>query len=164
MFKDYYKILGISQSASEEEIRRAYHKMSMRWHPDKNPDMDVTSIMQDINEAYAILKDADKRRRYDSEYILFRETESGDDWTECKEGNKQEKQTWTYDYAVKDEHLKEDISQARRYAKDLVDEFFRELRSTSKTAVKGAASTALQYAIGWIVGGFLLFLLIKACN
>lgn len=45
--------------------------MSMKWHPDKNPDADVTSMMQDINEAYAILKNKEKRHRYDQEYALF---------------------------------------------------------------------------------------------
>lgn len=55
MFKDYYKILGIQRQASVQEIKSAYRIMSMKWHPDKNPNVDVTSVMQDINEAYAIL-------------------------------------------------------------------------------------------------------------
>lgn len=62
MFKDYYKILGISRQASAQEIKSAYRTMSKKWHPDINPGMDVTSIMQDINEAYAILKDENKKK------------------------------------------------------------------------------------------------------
>ena len=61
MFKDYYKILGIHRQASAQEIKSAYRAMSIKWHPDKNPNVNVTSIMQDINEAYAILKDEEKR-------------------------------------------------------------------------------------------------------
>lgn len=73
MFKDYYKILGISRSASEEEIRRAYYKMSQKWHPDKHPNMDYTDKMQEINEAYSVLKSGFKRARYDREYERFYE-------------------------------------------------------------------------------------------
>ena len=71
MFKDYYKILGISRQASFQDIKSAYRAMSIKWHPDKNPNSDVTSIMQDINEAYAILKDEEKRERYNKEYDVF---------------------------------------------------------------------------------------------
>ena len=55
MFKDYYKILGVSSSANDVEIKKAYREMSMKWHPDRNRGIDVTATMQDINEAYAIL-------------------------------------------------------------------------------------------------------------
>lgn len=71
MFKDYYKILDIHRHATAQEIKSAYRAMSMKWHPDKNPGTDVTNIMQDINEAYAILKDTNKRERYNQEYDIF---------------------------------------------------------------------------------------------
>ena len=71
MFKDYYQILGISPEASKQEIKQAYRMMSLKWHPDKNPGVDVTSIMQDINEAYKILNDDICRARYDNEYKEF---------------------------------------------------------------------------------------------
>lgn len=64
MFKDYYEILDIDWHASQMEIKSAYRKQSMKWHPDRNPGLDVTAMMQDINEAYAILKDELKRERY----------------------------------------------------------------------------------------------------
>ena len=69
MLKDYYSILGISFNASDEEIKRAYRALSIRWHPDVNPGLDTTAIMQDINEAYYILRDSAMRVRYDSEYV-----------------------------------------------------------------------------------------------
>ena len=61
MFKDYYKILEISPDADSATVKAAYRKQALRWHPDRHPNMDVKSIMQDINEAYAILKDPRKR-------------------------------------------------------------------------------------------------------
>ena len=68
MLKDYYSILGISFNASEDEIKRAYRAMSRKWHPDTNPGIDTTAIMQDINEAYYVLKDPLTKARYDAEY------------------------------------------------------------------------------------------------
>ncbi len=69
MLKDYYSILGISFNASDEEIKRAYRALSKRWHPDMNPGLDTTVIMQDINEAYFILRDSAIRVKYDAEYV-----------------------------------------------------------------------------------------------
>ena len=57
MFKDYYEILDVPFGATDSEIKSAYKHQAIRWHPDRNPGIDVTNIMQDINEAYAILKD-----------------------------------------------------------------------------------------------------------
>lgn len=69
MLKDYYSILGISFNASDDEIKRANRALSKRWHPDVNPGLDTTAIMQDINEAYFILRDSAMRVKYDAEYV-----------------------------------------------------------------------------------------------
>lgn len=170
MFKDYYKILGVSPSADDATIKQAYREKSKKWHPDRNPDIDVTAIMQDINESYAILKDPAKRSRYNQEYVLFcgtfkkGEAAQEDDNTNEKNcsGN-----NWTYEYDVQDGNLREDIKDARKYAKELVEEFLRELKETSKKAAKGAATNAINYAIGWVAAGIFLTLigcLIRACN
>jgi hypothetical protein len=62
---DYYQILGVNQSSSAEEIKRAYRKLAITYHPDKNPDPQAESIFKEINEAYDILSDPEKRRAYD---------------------------------------------------------------------------------------------------
>ncbi len=159
MFKDYYQLLGISPSASLEEIKHAYRAMSLKWHPDKNPNVDVKNIMQDINEAYRILKNDITRERYDKEYQIF---------TQQQEKKKPERaenmsESWNYGYNVKDEDLKNDINEARAYAKDLVDEFFKNLRETSKAAAKGAWEGAYMYIIGGVIVSF-FFALIRACH
>ena len=134
VFKDYYKILGISFSASKQEIRQSYRDMSLKWHPDRNPDKDVTEIMQDINEAYSILYDDTSRSKYDKEYKNFAQQKEG------RQAKQYETKTesWNYDYDVQDENLREDINAARAKAKDLVDEFLKNLKETSKVAAKGA--------------------------
>lgn len=159
MFKDYYKLLDVSPSASIFEIKQAYRKKSLQWHPDKNPGVDVTSVMQDINEAYKILKDDVSRARYNKEYYKFTKQREN-----CNLKHKESKsESWDYDYDIYDEDLKNDINEARKYAKDLVDEFFRNLKETSKVAAKGAWDGAYGYIIGGIFAT-IIFALIRACN
>jgi len=64
--KDYYKILGVDEKSSEDEIKKAYRRMSMLHHPDKNGNTDESKQMfQELNNAYAALSDPHKRRTYD---------------------------------------------------------------------------------------------------
>ncbi len=64
--RDYYEVLGISKSASQEEIKKAYRKLAIKYHPDKNPgDKDAEGKFKEAAEAYEILSNADKRSRYD---------------------------------------------------------------------------------------------------
>lgn len=65
-YKDYYTILGLSRSASTEEIRKAYRKLAMQYHPDHNPgDNQSEERFKEINEAYQVLNDPQKRAHYD---------------------------------------------------------------------------------------------------
>jgi DnaJ-class molecular chaperone len=65
--KDYYKILGVADSASHEEIKNAFRKLAFQYHPDKNPgnEKEAGLKFKEINEAYAVLGDPDKRKQYD---------------------------------------------------------------------------------------------------
>jgi len=64
--RDYYEILGITPDASEEEIRRAYHRLAFQCHPDRHQETEeANKKMQEINAVYAILSDPIKRREYD---------------------------------------------------------------------------------------------------
>jgi curved DNA-binding protein len=65
-FKDYYATLGVAKTAAEKEIKQAYRKLARKYHPDVNPgDKAAESRFKDINEAYEVLGDADKRKKYD---------------------------------------------------------------------------------------------------
>ncbi|XP_002730538.1 dnaJ homolog subfamily B member 9-like [Saccoglossus kowalevskii] len=63
--KDYYDILGVPKSASEREIKRAFRKLAVKYHPDKNKDPDAEAQFMEIAKAYEVLADPDKRRQYD---------------------------------------------------------------------------------------------------
>ena len=65
--KDYYKILGVPRSTSDEDIKKAYRKLAMQYHPDRNPGKEewANEKFKEINEAYAVLGNQEKRSQYD---------------------------------------------------------------------------------------------------
>jgi curved DNA-binding protein len=75
-FKDYYATLGVERTASQEEIQRAFRKLAAKWHPDVNQAAGAEARFKGINEAYEVLKDKEKRARYD---------QLGADWREGQE-------------------------------------------------------------------------------
>lgn len=64
--RDYYEVLGVSKNASDDEIKKAYRKLAVKYHPDKNPgDKEAEAKFKEINEAHDVLADKQKRARYD---------------------------------------------------------------------------------------------------
>lgn len=64
--RDYYEVLGVSKSASQDELKKAYRQLAKKYHPDANPgDTEAEAKFKEVSEAYAILSDADKRAKYD---------------------------------------------------------------------------------------------------
>jgi curved DNA-binding protein len=79
MARDYYSILGITKSADAAEIKKAYRKLAVKLHPDKNPnDKKAEERFKEVNEAYEVLSDPENRKKYD----LY-----GENWNRVNEGN-----------------------------------------------------------------------------
>jgi curved DNA-binding protein len=92
-YKDYYKILGVERTADEKAIKRAFRKLAVQYHPDKNPgDARSEERFKEINEAYEVLGDAAKRAKYDhlgSSYQAWQRTggqPGGFDWSQWMSG------------------------------------------------------------------------------
>jgi curved DNA-binding protein len=65
-FKDYYQTLGVSRGASDAEIKKAYRKLARKYHPDVNKDAGAEDRFKEVSEAYEVLSDPEKRKRYDT--------------------------------------------------------------------------------------------------
>lgn len=171
MFVDYYQILEISYPSSQEEIKKSYRLLSLKWHPDKNPGIDTTEKMQNINAAYFLLKDPIKKQRYDIEYQLFQNLTKrtkvqksdnphyNEDW--IKNNNSTYKHQQNYSFSNK--KVQEDIDEATLFAKNLVEEFLKQLKLSSKDATKGAWDEMLPYIIVAIILP-IIFTLIRSCQ
>lgn len=66
MAKDYYQILGVPKTASQDQIKKAYRDLALKYHPDINKSKEASERFKEINEAYAVLGDEQKRKQYDS--------------------------------------------------------------------------------------------------
>lgn len=170
MFIDFYELLEIPIKASQEEIKSAFRKQCIKWHPDKNPNFDTTQRMQDINQAYLILKDEEARGRYDEEYMRFKsrfENAFDESSTENSfanssyENNSTEHREYSYpDYKVADDVLDKWMQNAKKQAKQMAKDAIDEFKGATIEAVSSIGSYFLRVMIPMLVG----FIILKACN
>lgn len=128
MFPDYYKQLGLTPDATREEIKKAYRKLALEFHPDRNKSSDAHEKFIAINEAYLILYDEEARAKYDTEYKIYfnrEKTKSQSEYSEQK--NKEKERSYSreshFDDADLNDWSKKAKQQGAEYARMAFDEF-----------------------------------------
>ena len=134
---DYYAILNIDSNASKQDIKKAFKKEALKWHPDRNKSQGATERMQLINESYLILKDADARLRYDKEYQRYSDFKK--------------EQTPRQEYNIHDDILKDWMKKAKAQAKDMVKMSIDDLFGMSKVAFSASWEKTKYYILALVV-------------
>jgi curved DNA-binding protein CbpA len=179
MFVDYYAILEIDETASLEDIKAAFRKQAIKWHPDRNIGKDTTIQMQLINEANLILKDTEARSRFDFEYQKFKSYKKAQEQEKAAETQKENKKEEQPDnkpkepefefseYEVKDDILKRWMANAKKQAVDLAKQTIKEFGGMVSVGVKEGTKAAGKGLIMQIVIGIvflIIFSISKSCN
>jgi len=170
MFLDYYAILEVDSNSDIDAIKTAFKKQALIWHPDRNPGTDTTKRMQQINEAYIILKDSEARKRYDLEYLRFKEyqqktggTRKADSGEKKQEKTGEGKSYQDNSYEIYDETLQGWMSGARKQAANLAKETLEDLVGMSKEGGKAITEAALGGIVRYFVFGIIMLIIIKSC-
>ena len=141
--KDYYKILAISQSASLIEIKKAYRKLALIYHPDKNKSMNAVPKFIEITEAYEVLSNIEKRKLFD---FYYKQQFQKDNSIKNVEVNYNNSKTEWQKYAE---------TKAKEYSEVNFDEFSNRLFSEIKVGVKYTPNVILILFISFGVAGLL---------
>lgn len=181
MFIDYYAILDVDIEATPSEIKAAFKKQAIRWHPDKNAGKDTTLRMQQLNEANLILKDPEARLRYNEEYKRFKQHQQNQQKTynsrnqnneraRTPEGEKTtgQEQTFSYsDYIVVDDVLNKWMGNAKQQAVDLAKKSLEDLIGISSVGLKAAGNEALAGISRYLIFGLIIsviIVLMRSCG
>ncbi len=174
MFYDYYGILEVEATATPSEIKLAFKRQALKWHPDKNPGKDTTNEMQAINEAYLILKDPEARERFDIQYQKYqdfqKEKESmreGSSRAERSNARQTDPSVENQGFQMDDDILRRWTENARRQAVDLAKQSIEDFKGMAKAGAKaaiveGGSQLIFQIMISLVILAF--FAMIKSCN
>ncbi|MBE6441550.1 MAG: hypothetical protein E7022_04345 [Desulfovibrio desulfuricans] len=147
MFIDYYKLLDIDTNSTFDEIKKAFRKQALLWHPDRNHNPTATERMALINEAYIILHDEESRARYDKEYEEYSKfVKSNENRKECN-ANK--------DYTIKDDILYEWLKKAKYKASELNNISLEDLLGMTIAAKNAFISTTINGFIAIVIVSFI---------
>jgi curved DNA-binding protein CbpA len=180
MFIDYYNILEVDENATQDEIKAAFRRQAIRWHPDRNAGKDTTIQMQQINEAYLILKDPEARQKYNLEYQLFKnyrkekanagssaKKEYQADPSFTSNANADTGTEEFNDYTFSDDTLRNWMDNARKQSVDLARQTIKELKEMVAIGVKEGVKATGRALMGQIILSFVILLIMglsKACN
>jgi len=146
-YKDYYKVLGVERSASGDDVRKAYRKLAMQFHPDRNPnDTQAEEKFKEINEAYQVLSDPQKRARYDQLGSAYSNWQQGGgrpgdfDWSQWSGGQPGARGGRGMDY--------DDLNDL--FGQDIFSDFFRSIfggAGEAETSRRARSAPAYQQPV-----------------
>ncbi len=145
--EDLYKILGVEKTATTDQLKKAYRKLAMQYHPDRNPDdKNAEEMFKKVNEAYSILSDDEKRRQYD----LYGSSQN--QANQYQGNSNQYNQAYTYYYQSNpfEDWFRENQN------RDWTEQYERNTRNYRK-ATKGAGFSAIISGIAMVVVGIIFF-------
>ena len=151
---DYYAILNIEHNATKKEIKAAFKKEALKWHPDRNSSSEATARMQLINEAYLILKDDEARLRYDKQYQKFKQATRQEQV--ISESDTRAQTNWE-NYSIDDDILNNWIKKAKQQAKEMVMMSVEDLVGMSKAATNAAWEKTKVMILVVIIGNIILY-------
>ena len=150
-FKDYYAILGISRFANNTQIRAAYLKRCKEWHPDKNPGVDTTKKMQEVNEAKCVLIDPVKRANFDYQYNSFKtDSKKQQHQTYTNPSSDFEKQQRTERNRQRYEELKRRIINFKEKEQYLYDTYLDQIRKKSTQDILSSCDNWTAFSVEFI--------------
>ncbi len=135
MLPNYYKIFGLTKSATKEEIKKQYRRLAKEFHPDINKNSNATAKMQEILEAYYILNDEEVRFRYDRQYEKIYESK---EWTDIESKNKKKNrhQDGSKSQSYNDPILEKWIITAKKQAIEFIKNTYKDSKGISKNGCK----------------------------
>lgn len=152
--KDYYQILGVLFSASQEEIKGAFRALIQKYHPDKNATPEATERTREIIEAYKILTDSDAKYRYDQIYNHYYGSKAQPNEKQNSQRTTERKTT-----VPDDPILQKWIRAAQRQARVEIETLIKDLPEAVGVAAKGA----FQHVCYYLLFSIGLLLLMKGC-
>ncbi|WP_426094070.1 J domain-containing protein [Flavobacterium sp. DSR2-3-3] len=166
MFVNYYALLEIDEKSVAKEIKIAFKKQALKWHPDRNLGNDTNKRMQEINEAYLILNDLEARKRYSIEYQNFKQFLQKSKHKDL-ESQKSEKSYEYSNYEVKDEILNKWINRAKKQAIELAKQTIEDFKGIVSIGVKSAKDEIIKRIVPNLIIGIVISLisvLYKSCS
>jgi hypothetical protein len=163
LFIDYYEILNVNFDSSKDDIKHSFKKLAIKWHPDKNLGSDTTLKMQDLNEAYLILKDNEARQRYNVEYIKYYNQLEVDEV--LINPNKYDDSTTknNKNYDIEDYELLKWIKNAREQAVELAKMSLTDIKNITLQATE-ASLRAMAIQIAGIILFIVSIALLRSCQ
>lgn len=159
MIPNHYLTLRVTNTSSKSDIKKAYRKLALEFHPDRNRNSDAHEKFIEINEAYLILSDEEARIKYDREFYAFYKTSNNEKFTNNKENfsnhsNQDYKKTTSTESIFKDEDLNYWTKNARKQAEEFANMAFNEF---SKLLIGVVKETGFQLgnSILLMLGAFL---------